>query len=248
MRLLYTGFSLCLCGTIKPIEHAADFSIMKVTGIVGSPRGKNSSTLRLVEAALAGAEDDGASVKIVDITKLRINYCKGCGTCYGKGRCGQDDDFSYILDRIAGSDGIVLGSPAYFDSVTAQTKTLMDRMSDVIHCQRLRGKYGCSVCTTGSSGEDLVINYMNDFIIMCGAFVTGGTGAAIGNDMQSIDIAIAAAHAMGKDLVAAIREKRVYPEQEDRQQQIRKRLRSRIVANKESWAYDYFYWERQGWI
>ena len=174
----------------------------------------------------------GLSVEIVDITKLRINYCKGCGTCYGKGRCGQDDDFCYVMDRIAGSDGIVLGSPAYFDSVTAQMKTLMDRMSDVIHCQQLRGKYGCSVCTTGSSGEGLVISYMNDFLIMCGAFVTGGTGAAIGNDTHSLDCATVAAHAMGKDLVAAIQEKRTYADQADRQQENRKRLRGRISGEQ----------------
>jgi multimeric flavodoxin WrbA len=234
--------------TGKPIAPAADFFIMKVTGIAGSPRGKNSSTLRLIEAALAGAGQAGAEVEIIDITKLQINYCKGCGTCYSKGRCGQDDDFCYVLDKITDSDGIVLGSPAYFDSVTAQMKTLMDRMSDAIHCQQLSGKYGFAVCTTGSSGEGPVTNYMNDFLIMCGAFVTGGVGAAVGIDPCSMDRASKTAYAMGKDLVIAVREKRAYPEQEDRQRKIRKWLRERILANKEPWAHDYFYWTQQGWI
>ncbi|MGA9139561.1 MAG: flavodoxin family protein [Methanocella sp.] len=219
---------------------------MKVTGIAGSPRGKNSSTLRLMESALAGASQAGAAVEIIDITKLRINYCRGCGTCYSKGVCMQDDDYSYVLDKIAGSDGIVLGSPAYFDSVTAQMKTLMDRMSDVIHCQQLSGKYGFAVCTTGSSGESRVIDYMSDFLVMCGAFATGGVGAAIGSDSRSLDRAADSAHAMGKDLVAAIREKRTYPEQEDRQRKVRKWLREKILANKDSWAHDYFYWTQQG--
>ncbi len=221
---------------------------MKVIGIAGSPRGKNSSTLRLMEAVLGGAGQAGAEAEIVDITKLRINYCKGCGTCYSKGRCGQDDDFGYVLDKIAGSDGIVLGSPAYFDSVTAQMKTLMDRMSDVIHCRQLIGKYGFSVCTTGSSGEDLVINYMNDFLIMCGAFVTGGVGAAVSTDPRPMDKAAKAARAMGKDLAAAIREKRAYPEQEASQREIRIHLGERIRANKECWAYDYLYWAQRGWL
>lgn len=221
---------------------------MKVAGISGSPRGKNSSTLRLVEAALEGARQAGAAVEIVDIAKLRINDCKDCGICHRKGRCEQDDDYCYVLDRIAGSDGIVLGSPAYFDSVTARMKTLMDRMSDVIHCQQLRGKYGFSVCTTGSSGEDRVINYMNDFLITCGACVTGGAGAAIGRDPHAIDRAAEMAHTMGTDLVAAIREKRAYPDQADRHRVVMKWLGERIVANKKSWAHDYFYWAQQGWI
>ncbi|OPY28925.1 MAG: Iron-sulfur flavoprotein [Methanocella sp. PtaU1.Bin125] len=205
-------------------------------------------TLRLVETALEGARQAGAEVEVVDLASLRIHDCKGCGACYKTGRCPQDDDFGYVMGRIAAADGVVLGSPAYFDSVTPRMMTLMDRMSDAIHCQRLRGRYGCSVCPAGTGGEGRVVGYMNGFLVACGASVTGGTGAALGSDPGAIDRAAEAAHAMGMDLAAAIREKRVYPDQADRHRAIMKWLRCRIVANKEPWAHDYFYWAQQGWL
>jgi multimeric flavodoxin WrbA len=37
------------------------------------------------------------------------------------------------------ADGIVLGSPMYILSVTGQLKQLLDRLTDVIHCQMLSG-------------------------------------------------------------------------------------------------------------
>lgn len=205
-------------------------------------------TLRLVETALDGAGQAGAETEVVDLARFRINECKGCGACYKTGRCPQDDDFGYVMDRIASADGVVLGSPAYFDSVTPRMITLMDRMSDAIHCQLLRGRYGCSVCTTGSGGESRVIGYMNDFLIACGASVTGGTGVAVGSDPGAIDRAAEAAHTMGRDLAAAIREKRACSDQAGRHRVIVNWLRRRVVANKELWAHDYFYWAQQGWL
>ncbi|MGA1061462.1 MAG: NAD(P)H-dependent oxidoreductase, partial [Ilumatobacteraceae bacterium] len=40
------------------------------------------------------------------------------------------------------TDGIVLGSPVYINSVTAQLKLVIDRLADAIHCQMFEGKYG----------------------------------------------------------------------------------------------------------
>jgi multimeric flavodoxin WrbA len=221
---------------------------MKVTGIIGSPRGKNSSTLRLMEAAIEGASQAGAETEIIDITKLRINFCKGCGACYNHGKCEQDDDFSYVMDKMLKADGIVLGSPSYMDSVTGQMKTLMDRMSDAIHCHQFSGKYGMSVCTTGSSGAELVVNYMNTFLINCGATVIGGATAAVGQKPGSINEAMETAYLMGKDLVAAIREQRTYPEQEAIHKKYREMFGESIKANKEKWAHDYLHWVQRGWV
>jgi multimeric flavodoxin WrbA len=221
---------------------------MKVIGIIGSPRGKNSTTLRLLEAAVEGASQSGAEVEIADITKLRINYCRGCGNCHATGHCEQDDDFSFVLGKIQAADGIVLASPSYVDSVTAQMKTLMDRMSETVQCQQLSDRYGFSVCTTGSSGEDLVIDYMNNFLIGCGASVIGGAGASIGRNPASVNTAMERSYALGKDLVAAIREKRTYPEQEARHRDLRKKYGDVVCANKEKWAHDYLYWVQKGWV
>jgi multimeric flavodoxin WrbA len=122
---------------------------MKVIGLNASPRGKSSNTLRLVNAVLAGAKDEGAKTELVDIYTLHIGYCTACGTCYATGECTLIDDFVEIFEKITNAEGIVLGAPNYIDSVPAPMKALFDRMADAIHCQMLTGKFGCSVCTAG---------------------------------------------------------------------------------------------------
>jgi multimeric flavodoxin WrbA len=48
---------------------------MKVIGLYASPKGKDSNTLRLVNAVLAGTKDEGAETELVDIYSLHIGYC-----------------------------------------------------------------------------------------------------------------------------------------------------------------------------
>jgi multimeric flavodoxin WrbA len=150
---------------------------MKVLGINGSPRGSKSLTLGLVEAVLDGAKAADADVELVDVCKLKINYCNACGVCYAKGKCIHENDFEDLYRKILESDGFVLGSPVYFRSVTAQLKTLIDRMSDAIHCQLLTGKYGCAVATAGSPNYAEVTDYISRIIIGFGASAVGSVGA-----------------------------------------------------------------------
>jgi multimeric flavodoxin WrbA len=222
---------------------------MKVLGINGSPKGKNSQTLRLVEAALEGAREAGAEIEFVDICSHDIGYCTGCGTCYETGECVQADDFTSIYDRILAADGIVLGSPNYIDSVTAQLKTLIDRMADAIHCQMLAGKYGCAVCTTGGSGDDLVIDYMNKKVLnRLGAVTVGGVGIALARDPVGLPDAERRARDLGRTLAEAIRTERRYPEQDAALAAQRAYFCALVRANKDRWAHEYEYWKYRGWI
>ena len=55
---------------------------MKIVGISSSPRGKNSNTLKLLDAALEGAAEAGAEVESIDVAKLKIKYCTACNSCH----------------------------------------------------------------------------------------------------------------------------------------------------------------------
>ncbi|HEX7514726.1 MAG TPA: flavodoxin family protein, partial [archaeon] len=105
---------------------------MKILGINSSPRGKNSRTLKLVNAVLDGAKERGAETELVDIGALDIQYCIGCQVCYAEGECIQEDDLSELWAKMMRADGIVLGSPVYINGVTAQLKTVIDRLADAI--------------------------------------------------------------------------------------------------------------------
>ena len=220
---------------------------MKVLGINGSPRGSKSQTLILVEAVLDGAKASGAEVELVDVCKLKINYCNACGVCFAKGKCIHEDDFEDLYRKILDSDGLVLASPVYFRSVTAQLKTLIDRMADAIHCQLLTGKYGCAVATAGSPNYVEVTDYLNRIIIGFGASAVGSVGAApsIPGDMEAKK---KDAFMLGKTLVDAIKTKRVYPEQEVIHKETRNRFKSLVGMNKDIWTHEYEHWKKMGWL
>jgi multimeric flavodoxin WrbA len=220
---------------------------MKILGINGSPRGSKSLTLILVEAVLDGAKASGAEVMLVDACKLKIDYCNACGVCYAKGKCIHEDDFEELYHKILECDGLVLGSPVYFRSVTAQLKTLIDRMSDAIHCQLFTGKYGCAVATAGSPNYAEVTDYLSRIIIGFGASAVGSVGAtpSIPGDIESKK---KDAFNLGQTLADAIKTKRTYPEQDAIHNETRNRFKSMVKMNKDIWAHQYEYWEKMGWL
>ena len=221
---------------------------MKVIGVNASPRGKDSNTLRLVNAVLAGAKEEGAETEFVDLYTLRIEYCTACGTCHATGECTLLDDFSDLFDRLMDADGIVLGAPNYVDSVPAPMKALFDRMADAIHCQMLTGKFGCSVCTAGGAGETEVVGYMNKVLATLGADVVGGIGVAIGRDPAALGKAEVEARGLGKTLVRSIQGEITYPEQDEIHRQKREYFCQLVKYNKERFAHEYDWYVQMGWM
>jgi multimeric flavodoxin WrbA len=218
---------------------------LKVLGINASPRGSNSQTLRLVRAALDGVEESGAETELVDLCKLDIEYCNACGVCFAKGRCIHEDDFEKLYQKILNADGLILGSPNYFHTVTAQMKTMLDRMADTIHCQLLTGKYGCSVATAGSPASEEVTDYLNSILIGFGANVVGQVGASP-RLPDTMEAAEKEAFALGQELAEAIRDKRVYPDQEAVHQERREYFKALVEMNKDIWTHEHEHWKRMG--
>ena len=219
---------------------------MKVLGICASPRGSKSTTLRLVQATLDGAKASGAEVELVDVCELDITFCNACTVCFKKGKCVHKDDFQGLYEKILAADGLVWGSPNYFNTVTAQMKTLIDRMADAIHCQLLTGKYCCNVAS-GGSNYDPVTTYLDGVMQKFGAFVTGSLGAAMSQGPAAIERAEKKAFVLGKTLAEDIRSKRDYIEQREMQKGTREYFKSLVKMNKENWEHEYEYWDKLNW-
>jgi len=100
---------------------------VKVIGIVGSPRCRGNTDL-LVEQVLAGARVHGIETEKVHLGELDIRSCRACYSCAATGRCVIEDDFPWLLEKVLGASGIVLGSPMYVGTVTAQMKAFIDRV------------------------------------------------------------------------------------------------------------------------
>ncbi len=218
---------------------------MKILAITASPRGSKSRTLQLVEAVAKGARVGGAQVEIVDVCKQRILYCNGCGACYATGVCVLRDDLEALSKKMLACEGLIFASPNYFRGVTAQLKTLLDRMADTIHCQLFTGKYACSVGTAGGPTHREVTDYLGSVLVGLGASVVGAVGASPAVP-GAMDAALPEAEALGKELADAIRTLRRYPEQDATHEMMRTRFKQLVMMNKDLWRHEYEYWHGLG--
>lgn len=92
----------------------------------GSPR-RNGNTSLLLKEAVRGATEAGAQVDEIILRDLTISPCLEIYGCKRTGRCVIQDDFQEIYDLLCSCQGIMLASPIFFYTVSAYTKTLMDR-------------------------------------------------------------------------------------------------------------------------
>jgi multimeric flavodoxin WrbA len=73
---------------------------MKIIGINASPKGNASNTLKLVNSVLKDAGSEGAETELIDLYKMNLEYCIGCGACCAIGKCSLFDDFVEIFGRL----------------------------------------------------------------------------------------------------------------------------------------------------
>lgn len=96
---------------------------MKITAFLGSPR-KGGNSERLLEQAIKGT---GAEVRVHRLNDMKLMPCQNCGGCNKSGICIIEDEMASIYEDIRASDRLILASPVFFMSVSAQSKILIDR-------------------------------------------------------------------------------------------------------------------------
>ena len=95
--------------------------------ISSSPRRKGNSDT-LCDEFMRGAIEAGHEVEKIFLRDKRIEYCTGCGTCSVHNKpCPQKDDATRVIDKMVAADAIVMATPVYFYTMSAQMKTLIDR-------------------------------------------------------------------------------------------------------------------------
>ena len=131
---------------------------MSIVYISGSPR-KNSNTDYLLKITLSVT--GGQFIKLAD---YRIEPCKSCRACQKLGKCVIDDDMcNIIIPTLLKADAIVIGSPVYFNNVSAQTKAFIDRTWCIRG--RLRNKIGGAIVVGRRYGIESAITAINAFFL-----------------------------------------------------------------------------------
>lgn len=105
---------------------------VRILGIVGSPR-KGHNTEILVEEALKGAESVGnVNTELYSFADKNIAPCNSCFLCLEQKQCVISDDFQAFANKYLEADGVIIGSPVYHLSISAQLKAALDRLGNTL--------------------------------------------------------------------------------------------------------------------
>lgn len=126
----------------------------KVLILSGSPRkGGNSDTL--CDSFMRGAQEAGHDVEKIWVQGKRVAPCLACYYCKDhSGECAVKDDMGEILGKMLAADVIVLASPVYFYSISAQLKAVIDRT--VARWLEFRGKEFYYIMTAAEDSDTVM--------------------------------------------------------------------------------------------
>jgi len=128
--------------------------VFRLTLICASPR-RGGNTETLLDRAGSAAADAGATVSKIILNDLTIAPCQECAEPDRRGRCRFVDGMEEVYDALDDADGIILGSPVFFGTVSAQAKAMIDRFqcrwikrrSEEATGRLIRGAFICVAAT-----------------------------------------------------------------------------------------------------
>jgi multimeric flavodoxin WrbA len=164
---------------------------MMVVAFNGSPR-KDGNTAALLGVALKELEGLGMETELVHL-KGPLSGCRACFQCYEKrnGRCAQDKDMiNDCIEKMAGADGIIIGSPTYFADLTPEAKALIDRAGFVAKANgdMFKRKVGAAVVAVRRAGAIHVFDSINHLFFISQMIVPGSSYWNIGMGREKGDV------------------------------------------------------------
>lgn len=171
-----------------------------------------------MQEALAGANDSGAETELLTVANKNIKPCTGCLSCQKTGKCHIKDDMQLIYEKMVEADGIIMGTPVYFWSMSAQAKAIIDRTYALKYPDlKLANKVGGALAVGDWQGH---WNTLLPFLIYFGGnhmfsveLVEGlaAEKGAIKKDIRGMKMA----YEMGRQIVALIKQQLKFPEEFD---------------------------------
>jgi multimeric flavodoxin WrbA len=186
--------------------------VPRVLIVMSSPRPAGNSSALAAEAA-RGAADAGAEVRTVRLAELAIAPCRACDGCRKAGAkgCVQDDDMTALHRDVKAADALIIASPVYWFTMSAQAKIFMDRLYafGAKNYREIRGKRAGVILTSGdvglrSSGAINAVNAFRDAFAYLGVPIAGvvhGRGGQPGAVRKNKAL-LAKAYALGTSLVS----------------------------------------------
>lgn len=150
---------------------------MLIVGLNGSPR-KDGNTAFLVREGLAAAAAVGTETALIHVADAmvdqKIPYCTQCSNpCLGS--CSRNNRLGEAYDLLRRADGLLLGSPVYFGSVSAQLKAFWDKSRILRKEKALLNVVGAGVTVGGArfGGQETTLKALFDMMLIQGMILVG---------------------------------------------------------------------------
>ncbi len=162
-----------------------------IVGICGSPR--KGATEHVLKEALNMLEKMGFETEVFTVRGKKIGFCTHCDHCLKHKECIIADDMNTVYSLLKKAEGIVIATPVYNGSLSAQTKAVMDRCRAILAADPnvLKYKIGMAIAVGGdrSGGQELAIQQILTFYILNAVIpISGGSfGANLGANFWSKD-------------------------------------------------------------
>lgn len=165
---------------------------MKVIAFNGSAR-KGGNTAILIDYVLKALQKEGIKTETVNLQGKEIHGCIACQKCFkNKDRqCSvKTDVLNECIEKMLGSDGIILGSPTYFTDVSTEMKALIDRAGYVAKANgdMLRRKVGAAVVAVRRAGSIHVFSTINNFFLINQMIIPGSSYWNMGIGLNKGDV------------------------------------------------------------
>lgn len=141
---------------------------MKVVAFNGSPKPKGN-TFHALGIVCGELEKQSIETEIITVGNKKISGCLACNTCVKNrdGKCiQQSDPVNEWIQKMNEAEGILLGSPVHYASISGNMKSFLDRAFYVtgVNGGTLRHKVGASVIAVRRSGGLTAFHDMNNYL------------------------------------------------------------------------------------
>jgi multimeric flavodoxin WrbA len=137
---------------------------MKVVAIGGSPRLQGHSNY-LIDQVLNELVSRGVETEKIVLNEYKVGPCQAHLNCASFSECQQKDDAGWILEKYRLADGIIVASPVYFGSISAQIKAFMDRSFFLfMHGKRPQPKCAGLIAIAGRGGAEETLKELRKFV------------------------------------------------------------------------------------
>ena len=148
---------------------------MFIVGISASPR-KDGNSERILRFTSEELRNRGHETTEIFLSEKKIEPCIACGCCKEKGECANDESANYVNNLLKHADVILVVTPVYFGSMSAQLKALFDKTLPLRRSGfLLKGKKGGAIAVGGSrnGGQELTVKDIHSWMLIHGMHIIG---------------------------------------------------------------------------